>query len=359
MILIGPLVTELITYIGFYLHSATRCSVALAHEVALTAGLFMRWLWLYMQPPATKNRLLITPRHPILHHKNAWRAHQQVRVTPAEPKAPPVSMQDVRADADAAASGHRDAPGSSSRPSSRAPAFVAQNQLEQQHARENAAAFSSKPQRHVSFSEFVHERIFSVVPASPAPELNGGSFTGSNQLISSSSSDGDSNANDGSSSLDEMSVIVGLSAASVDGAPTLSQQQQEGMSAMLHSKIRLPPPPSPPDSPPRQAAPSSALKAAGSTSPLRAHGGGGIAKTTFESILTGISEGSAPARDAGGESVTEKELRLSHERIADSLRERLLCISQRMRDINVLEACHPAGALPSQPCPTLTYPTLI
>jgi hypothetical protein len=255
-------------------------------------------------------------------------------------------MQDVRADADAAAPGHRDVPGSSSRPSSRAPAFVAQNQLEQQHARENAPAFSSKPQRHVSFSEFVHERIFSVVPASPAPELNGGSFTGSNQLISSSSSDGDSNENDGSSSLDEMSVIVGLSAASVDGAPTLSQQQQEGMSAMLHSKIRLPPPPSPPDSPPRQAAPSSALKAAGSTSPLRAHGGG-------------ISEGSAPARDAGGEGVTEKELRLSHERIADSLRERLLCISQRMRDINVLEACHPAGALPSQPCPTPTYPTLI
>jgi hypothetical protein len=67
----------------------------------------------------------------------------------------------------------------------------------------------------------------------------------------------------------------------------------------------------------------------------------------FDAILTSISDGGSQAvlqaHDVNGEAVTAKELRLSHERAADNLRERLLCISQRLKDLSVLECCHPAG----------------
>lgn len=203
---------------------------------------------------------------------------------------------------------------------------------------ETASKVSAKLQRHVSFNEFVHERIFSVVPATPAPEHSGNGFADSDLSPSSVSSDSDSIPN---------GVTVQV-ADVADHPPTLSHQQPEGMSATLYSKIRLPPPPSPPDSPPRQSAPTLPQHSAASKSPLRRSGSGGSsspAKITFESILTGISEGGAQTRDASGEGVTEKELRLSHERMAESLRERLLSICERLRDINVLEACHPAGSV--------------
>ncbi len=93
---------------------------------------------------------------------------------------------------------------------------------------------------------------------------------------------------------------------------------------------------------------------------IKSKGGGhphaDASKVTFDSILSGISDGAAShgIHVAGG-GATEKELRLSHDRIAESLRERLLSITQRLSDLTLLEACHPAGVvrpwLPSLPPP--------
>jgi hypothetical protein len=266
-------------------------------------------------------------------------------------------MQDDLADSAAPDQNH--VAGSSKSISRRLPSRTSNAFTQNEHnASEKASKVSTKPQhkRHVSFNEFVHERIFSLVPAAVEPEQSGGNFANSGTL-SRASSDGDSNTNSDAIALDDATDDV-------YHPSTLSQQQQEGMSAMLYSKIRLPPPPSPPDSPPRQAALPSSPKAATPKSPSRRTGDGGsgvLAKSTFESILTGISEGSAQTIDSGAEGVTEKELKLSHERIAENLRERLLSISDRLRDINVLEACHPAGAmLPFRHIPFVqrTHPSL-
>jgi hypothetical protein len=68
---------------------------------------------------------------------------------------------------------------------------------------------------------------------------------------------------------------------------------------------------------------------------------------TFDSILTSITDGAAShslLHEGSSEGVTEKELRLSHARMSEGLRERLLSIANRLRDLTLLEACHPAGA---------------
>jgi hypothetical protein len=262
-------------------------------------------------------------------------------------------MQDAATDS--AASGRHEVAGSSSslvrRLPSRSSSSPAQHHHEPHHATDIASKTSTKPQRHVSFREFVHERIFSVVPAAPAPEQSAGDAN-SDHSMHFVSSDGETSFSGDATSLDSTSVVA-------DDPCSASRLHKEGVSASLCSKIRLPPPPSPPDSPPCQLVSSANTNV--SQSPLRRSGNGSsnvTAKTTFESILFGICEGGTQAHVASGEGVTEKELKLSHERMANSLRERLLSICNRLKDISVLEACHPSGSMIVVaihfPCPALS-----
>ena len=189
---------------------------------------------------------------------------------------------------------------------------------------------AARPQRHVSFNELVHERIFSVLPSPRASDA------------AALSTDGESDA--------EVSCTDSDAGGGAEGWAAPAQSGQAGASAQLHSRIILPPLPSPPDSPPNTPTPVSQASIPKSPVAVQAkskgsspHGDAG--KVTFHSILSGISDGAAShAINVAGGSATEKELRLSHDRIAESLRERLLSITQRLSDLTLLEACHPAGA---------------
>jgi hypothetical protein len=288
--------------------------------------------------------------------------------------ASPVQMQRAAPDADASC--QQDGSSLGRRLPSRINASSSIQQDGGQQPSKKSAAGAAKPPRHVSFNEFVHERIFALVPAAH----NGMPPKGRVSLEApvSASSDGSASEDGYSSSLDDAAVVVQRATPTLHSDAAAAQAQLRAASTALHSKLLLPPPPSPPESPRahRDAAPpviskfppheqptrSSSISSSSSSSSSRS-GGSRVANDsgnkTFESILTNISDGGAThARDfddggkSDAEGATGRELRLSHERMADNLLDRLLAISDRLSALSLLEACHPAGV----PLPPLLLP---